>query len=51
LSTDVQPEGSRNDREVGMDGGVSDALLRSRRFFTRGTVSDDLRTLTKAGGR
>ena len=35
----------------GMDGAISDALVRSRRYFTRGTVSDDLRTLTKAGGR
>ena len=29
----------------------TDALVRSRRFFTRGTVSDDLRTLSKTGGR
>ena len=35
----------------GMDGALSDALVRSRRYFTRGTVSDDLRTLSKAGGR
>ncbi len=34
-----------------MDGALSDALVRSRRFFTRGEVSDDLRTLSKAGGR
>jgi nitrate reductase alpha subunit len=38
-------------REVGLDGPLVDALVRSRRYFTRGTVSDDLRTLTKAGGR
>ena len=34
-----------------MDSGLTDALVRSRRFFTRGTVSDDLRTLTQKGGR
>ena len=34
-----------------MDGALSDALVRSRRFFTRGEVSDDLRTLSKVGGR
>ena len=35
----------------GLDETITDALVRSRRFFTRGVVSDDLRTLTKAGGR
>ncbi|MGN6129778.1 MAG: nitrate reductase subunit alpha [Nocardioidaceae bacterium] len=34
-----------------MDDALTDALVRSRRFFTKGTVSDDLRTLTKTGGR
>jgi nitrate reductase alpha subunit len=35
-----------------MDGSLTDALVRSRRYFTRrGVVSDDLRTLTKTGGR
>ena len=34
-----------------MDGALADALVRSRRFFTRGTVSADLRTLSKTGGR
>ena len=37
--------------ETGMDNGLTDALVRSRRFFTRGTVSEDLRTLTQKGGR
>ena len=37
--------------DIGMDGPLADALVRSRRFFTRGTVSEDLRTLTKEGGR
>ena len=35
----------------GLDDPLTDALVRSRRFFTRGTVSDDLRTLSKVGGR
>ncbi|MGZ8738668.1 MAG: molybdopterin-dependent oxidoreductase, partial [Nocardioides sp.] len=34
-----------------MDGGVSDALLRTRRFFTKAEVSDDLRSLHRTGGR
>ena len=38
-------------KDIGMDGPLADALLRSRRFFTRGTVSDDLRTLNHQGGR
>ena len=33
-----------------MDGAFADALVRSRRFFTKGTVSADLRTLSKVGG-
>jgi nitrate reductase alpha subunit len=34
-----------------LDGGLSEALVRSRKFFTRGEISDDLRALHKAGGR
>ncbi|MFI6560202.1 nitrate reductase subunit alpha [Streptomyces sp. NPDC050534] len=34
-----------------MDGDLADALVRSRRFFTRAEVSDDLRTLHRKGGR
>jgi nitrate reductase / nitrite oxidoreductase, alpha subunit len=37
--------------QPGLDGPLSEALVRTRRYFTRGTVSDDLRTLTKQGGR
>ena len=37
--------------EAGMDGSLTEALVRSRRYFTRGEVSEDLRTLTKTGGR
>ena len=32
-----------------MDGGVTEALVRSRRFFTKGEVSTDLRSLHKKG--
>ena len=35
----------------GLDSPLVDALVRSRRFFTKGGVSDDLRTVTKVGGR
>ncbi len=51
MSTEVQPEGQEGRREIGLDGGLSEALVRTRRFFTKATVSDDLRTLTKTGGR
>ncbi len=34
-----------------MDGELTEALVRTRRFFTRSRVSDDLRTLHKVGGR
>ena len=34
-----------------LDDPLTDALVRSRRFFTKGVVSDDLRTLTQVGGR
>jgi nitrate reductase alpha subunit len=35
----------------GMDGALTDALLRTRRYFTTGEISDDLRVLHRAGGR
>src|SRR4051794_36141976 len=35
----------------GMDSEVTDALIRTRRVFTRANVSPDLRTLHKKGGR
>ncbi len=38
-------------KDIGLDGALADALVRSRRFFTRGTVSEDLRTLSQVGGR
>ena len=39
----------KNDRtnEVGLDGAVSDLLVGTRRFFTKGPVSADRRTLSK----
>ncbi|WP_425554645.1 nitrate reductase subunit alpha [Kribbella sancticallisti] len=36
---------------MGLDGGLSQALVSTRRYFTKGVVSDDLRTLHKTGGR
>ncbi len=39
------------DKPAGLDSGLVDALVRTRRFFTRSEVSDDLRTLHKIGGR
>ncbi|MDQ2851609.1 MAG: molybdopterin-dependent oxidoreductase, partial [Actinomycetota bacterium] len=36
---------------TGLDGDISEALVRTRRFFTKGEVSPDLRTLHKKGGR
>src|SRR5690606_10973784 len=35
----------------GTDGELAEALIRSRRFFTRAEVSDDLRTMHRSGGR
>ena len=34
-----------------MDGGVAEALVRTRRFFTKAEVSEDLRSLHRKGGR
>ncbi|MCD0449858.1 nitrate reductase subunit alpha [Actinocorallia sp. API 0066] len=39
------------DGEAGLDGPLTDVLVRSRRFFTKGEVSKDLRVLRKRGGR
>ncbi|MFE0510852.1 nitrate reductase subunit alpha [Streptomyces sp. NPDC058964] len=47
MSTDTSPERA----QPGLDGDLTEALVRSRRFFTRAEVSDDLRTLYKRGGR
>ncbi|MEU8225324.1 nitrate reductase subunit alpha [Kribbella sp. NPDC048915] len=48
MSTGARPEDTT---AAGLDGPLSEALVRTRRYFTRGKVSDDLRTLTKQGGR
>ncbi|GGD22775.1 nitrate reductase subunit alpha [Nocardioides daphniae] len=40
-----------SDAKLGFDGGLSDALVGTRRFFTRSEVSDDRRTITTTGGR
>ncbi|USQ82075.1 nitrate reductase subunit alpha [Ornithinimicrobium faecis] len=39
------------DQPAGFDGPLSAALVGTRRFFTRGKVSDDQRTLSLEGGR
>ena len=45
--TSVQESKSR----AGLDSELSEALVRTRRFFTRGRVSDDARALYQIGGR
>jgi nitrate reductase / nitrite oxidoreductase, alpha subunit len=39
------------DTQARPDGPLEDLLVGSRRFFTRAEVSDDLRTMTRQGGR
>jgi nitrate reductase alpha subunit len=51
VSTDAAPQNHQGQAEVGLDGGLSDALVGSRRYFTRGEVSADLRSLHHRGGR
>ena len=45
------PHSAPSGQEVGFDGPLSEALVGTRRFFTRGTVSQDQRTLSLEGGR
>ncbi|GGR51495.1 hypothetical protein GCM10010251_80610 [Streptomyces aurantiogriseus] len=47
----MSTETSREQTRAGLDGELAEALVRSRRFFTRAEVSDDLRTLHRKGGR
>ncbi|CCG05658.1 Nitrate reductase alpha chain (fragment) [Blastococcus saxobsidens DD2] len=49
----LAPEGSRQntDGHAGFDGGVSEALVKTSRFFRKGEVSADLRSLHQIGGR
>lgn len=39
------------DPHTGLDSELTEALLRTRRFFTRADISDDPRTVTRHGGR
>jgi nitrate reductase alpha subunit len=39
------------DARAGLDGPLEDLLVSSRRYFTRATVSEDLRTMIRTGGR
>ena len=48
---DGRSDRSQSAEGVGMDGGVAEALVRTRRFFTKAEVSEDLRSLHKKGGR
>ncbi len=41
----------RSGAEPGLDGPLEHLLVGTRRYFTRARVSDDLRTLTRQGGR
>ena len=43
--------GTTTETGTGLYGPLTEALVRSRRYFTRAEVSDDLRTLHKKGGR
>jgi nitrate reductase alpha subunit len=36
---------------MSLDNELTDSLVRTRRYFTKGKVSDDLGTITKQGGR
>ncbi|MDU0289876.1 nitrate reductase subunit alpha [Saccharothrix longispora] len=47
MNTEADPPA----REIGLDTGLTEALVRTRRFFTRAEVSRDLRTLHRIGGR
>ncbi|MEU5507461.1 nitrate reductase subunit alpha [Streptomyces fungicidicus] len=47
----MSTETSRTRQPPGIDGRLAEALVRSRRYFTRAEVSGDLRTLHREGGR
>ncbi|MFB9904313.1 nitrate reductase subunit alpha [Allokutzneria oryzae] len=49
MSTGTDPHSSPG--HAGLDTELTEALVRTRRFFTRAEVSDDLRTVHKVGGR
>ena len=50
-NTDPQAVPTTPARPPGLDDELADALVRTRRFFTRAEVSQDLRTLHRIGGR
>ncbi|MDQ1483937.1 MAG: nitrate reductase / nitrite oxidoreductase, alpha subunit, partial [Actinomycetota bacterium] len=50
MSTD-QRAGEAAKAGNGLDDGLTQALVRTRRFFTKAEVSQDLRTLHRSGGR
>jgi nitrate reductase / nitrite oxidoreductase, alpha subunit len=47
----AKPAAGDSGLEIGLDTPLVEALVRTRRFFTKGTVSSDLRVLEKEGGR
>jgi nitrate reductase / nitrite oxidoreductase, alpha subunit len=49
MSIDERP--AEDESPARLDDDLTNALVRTRRFFGSGQVSDDLRTLTKVGGR
>ncbi|QDO88710.1 nitrate reductase subunit alpha [Ornithinimicrobium ciconiae] len=49
--TDTAARPQTDTEPAGFDGPLSSALVGTRRFFTRGKVSDDQRTLSLEGGR
>lgn len=52
MTTEKQDAQAASDgRGEPMEGSLTEALIRTRRFFTRSDVSDDSRTLYKIGGR
>ncbi len=52
MSSKDAPGSNENPRRAaGLDDPLTDALVRTRRFFTKAEVSSDLRTLHRAGGR
>ncbi|MFI1169569.1 nitrate reductase subunit alpha [Streptomyces sp. NPDC020801] len=52
MATETDPVSERTAaRRAGLDNELTDALVRSRRYFTRAEVSEDLRTLHRKGGR
>jgi len=53
-TSDAKPRGSRpasTGDQVGLDDSLTEALVRTRRFFTRAEVSPDARALFQIGGR